>query len=55
MDSANMEVDESDKNESTRTRIPVSLYGLDFSFHTFNKMYIQDIIRLEPCNAIPGL
>ncbi|XP_062587423.1 CST complex subunit STN1-like isoform X1 [Saccostrea cucullata] len=49
------EVDGNKKFKSLNERIPADLCGLDFTFHTFNKMYIQDIINLEACNVIPGM
>lgn len=54
MDVEEMEVDGT-KNHSLRNdKIPKTLCGLDFCFHVFNKMYIDDIIALEQCDVIPG-
>ncbi|XP_061197929.1 CST complex subunit STN1-like [Saccostrea echinata] len=50
-----LEVDGNKGFTNLNERIPSDLCGLDFSFHTFNKMYIQDIINLEACNIIPGM
>lgn len=54
MDIEEMEVDETDNHNLGNDRIPKMLCGLDFCFHVFNKMYIDDIIALEQCHVIPG-
>lgn len=54
MDIEEMEVDETDNHNLENDRIPKTLCGLDFCFHVFNKMYIDDIIALEQCHVIPG-
>lgn len=55
MDIEEMEVDETDNHNLGNDRIPKTLCGLDFCFHVFNKMYIDDIIALEQCHVIPGM
>ena len=49
-----MTLDNVDRFESSNDRLPKHLCGLDFCFHVFNKMYIQDIIGIEECCVIPG-
>ena len=34
---------------------PPRLWGLDFHFNTFNKLYIADILTLKPYPAYPGM
>lgn len=54
MDVEEMEVDGTENHSLRNDKIPKTLCGLDFCFHVFNKMYIDDIIALEQCDVIPG-
>lgn len=54
MDVEEMEVDGTENHGLRNDRIPKTLCGLDFCFHVFNKMYIDDVIALEQCDVIPG-
>lgn len=34
---------------------PPRLWGIDFHFNTFNKLYIADILTLKPYSTYPGM
>ena len=48
------EEDDNGPTEETAQFFPPELWGLDYQFNVYNKMYIRDILQMKEYQMFPG-